>query len=70
MFGNLSGPTLIVTIGALLLIAIIAGIVALIVWITKRAGRAKMSQQAELQRAYNAGLASSRANEAASPPAT
>lgn len=52
MFGDLSGPALLLIIGAIGLV-IIGAIVWLIVWAVRRASR---SNQAELQRAYETGL--------------
>lgn len=52
MLGNLPGPTLIF-IAALV---IIAATICLIVWAIKRSARTRAQHQAELQRAYDAGL--------------
>lgn len=52
MFGDMSGPTLLLLIGPVTLIAI-GAIVGLVLWSVRRSSRNK---QAELQRAYEAGL--------------
>lgn len=52
MLGDLSGPTLIVLFG-LIVIVLIGVTIGLIVWAIIRANRTK---QADLQRAYEAGL--------------
>lgn len=56
MFGNIGGPTLIVLSAAVILIILIALTVTLIVMAVNRGKRSRAAQQADLQRAYEAGL--------------
>lgn len=55
MLGDLSGPTLLVLI-AVVLVVIAAAVTAIIVVAVKKSNRNRAQQQAELQRAYEAGL--------------
>ena len=55
MLGDLSGPMLLVLI-AVVVVVVIGVVAGIIVWVVKRSGRTKAQQQAELQRAYEAGL--------------
>lgn len=55
MFGNLSGPSLLLLIGVVLL-AIIGLVTWLIVWSVKRSQKTAAERQIELQRAYEAGI--------------
>lgn len=51
MFGNLSGPLLLVILAVVLIVVLVAAVI-LIVWAVKRSSR---TRDADLQRAYEAG---------------